>query len=125
MIKIEVQGSFLFEAGKVFFSWEDKTIAFSDITTIEQLRAVLIAIAQHSAQKSMEQILKTASANTSATVSKTDAFTRAKEQMDQALADSERSFREHQRRTSEALKQAEKDFEASTAVNPVTGRSAD
>jgi len=117
--KIEVPGTFLFENGKVSFAFADKTVAFSDIASMDQFRAVLVAIAQHSTQKSIEQILH---AGQPAPTSKQDAFTRAKEQMDRALSDSERSFREHQRKTEEALKQAEKDFEVATSTSVNTGR---
>ena len=57
MTKIEVPGTFLFENGKVSFAFADKTVAFSDIASMDQFRAVLVAIAQHSTQKSIEQIL--------------------------------------------------------------------
>jgi DNA-binding protein H-NS len=131
MTRIEVPGTFVFsQDGKSAFEFADKQIDFDQIATVDQLRAVLVAIAQCSTQAAIEAIVKhppgvrqRASGQAEAGNqgrNPANAFQKAKEQMESALASSERSFREHQRKTAESLKQAEKDYEAATsnAINP-------
>jgi len=112
MTKIEVPGTFIFVDGEVDFTFGKKSITFSRITTVEELRAVLVAIVHYGTQSSIERIQKGESASHPAP----PAVTRAAQGLDTVLRNSERSFRQHVANTEEALKRAEKDYEAATAI---------
>ena len=58
MAKIEVTGTFVFGEGTAEFTFADKTIEFHRITSMEELRGCLVLIAQTSAQRSVESILR-------------------------------------------------------------------
>jgi hypothetical protein len=125
--RIEAPGTFVFQAdGKATFLFANKEVDFSSITTTDQLKAVLVAIAQHVTQLAFEAILKPPNAAQEAGQrgSPADAFRRAQEQMQSVLAQSEHAFTEHQRKTAEALQQAQKDYEAATAnISHIAGRT--
>lgn len=103
---MEVAGKFIFDEGSVKFQFGGMSVSFSEINSIEDLRGVLLGIAGHQlfAQKAEPQ----------APVQ--GPMEKAKQAMDDVLAKSERTFREYQRKTAEALKQAEKDYEAATVL---------
>lgn len=112
MIKIEVPGTFIFVDGEVDFTFGNKSITFSRITTMEELRAVLVAIVHYGTQSSIERIQK-GETNANPT---SPAASRVAQGLDTVIRNSERSFRQHVANTEEALKQAEKDYEAATAI---------
>lgn len=117
---ITVNGNFIFSEGKVSFQFLDKTVAFSDITTLDELRSVLIGIASHSTQASLDNIWRAATreaGSSQATPQQAAAnFDTVKKQFDNVIKESERSFRDYQVQTQEALKKAEKDYEAATSL---------
>lgn len=113
MTKIEVPGTFIFENGGVDFHFGEKIITFSRITTIEELRAVLVAIVHYGTQSSIESIQK---GETNVASPAPAAVSRVAQGLDTVLKNSELAFRRHVANTQEALRKAEKDYEAATAT---------
>lgn len=112
MAKIEVPGTFVFENGQAEFVFGSKAITFSRITTIEELRAVLVAIIHYGTQSSIEAIQRPE--DSTGEVSSPVA-SRAMAGIDAVLANSERSFRQHVHNTEAQLRQAQKEYEAATS----------
>jgi hypothetical protein len=112
MTKIEVPGTFIFESGEADFAFGEKTITFSRITSVEELRAVLVAIVHYGTQASIESIQKGETSDRAVPPT----VARVAQGLDSVIKNSEHSFRQHVRNTEEALRRAEKDYEAATAI---------
>ena len=117
MTRIEVPGHFAFDSsGTVEFTYGETTFDFHRITTIDELRAVLVLIAQSSAQQSIDSILTPDVSEGSPG----DVFARASDEIESVLEKSGRSFREHVKKTEDDLQRAQDNYEAATST-PATG----
>ena len=123
MTTIEVNGTFIFTNGKVTFVFDEKSVVFNEISNIDELKAVLIGIASHGTQASLQSILGAAAPGPVAqgpvapeTVA-SDPLEAARQRIEQVLGDSERAFRDHTLKTQEALRKAEETYAAATSTD--------
>lgn len=121
MSRIEVPGAFVFENGTATFKFKEQAYSFNKITTMDQMRAVLVAIAQYGAQASVEEVLHGPAKESDTDRQSQDksapdvVLSNATDKVNEVLSKAEYSFQVHQQRTADALAQAEKDYETATA----------
>lgn len=120
MPAIEVSGKWSFDSDSISFVFQDgQAIEFGGITDMKTFRAALVAVAKVGSDIYLKSILGDEHPQTPRTASKEDepqnTTSRVQSQFNSVLERAEASFRDQQKRTEEALKRAQDDYEAATS----------
>lgn len=116
MGRIEIDGKWVFDRDSIEFHFADseKVLDFGAVDSMEKYRAALIGVISEGTKLHMEQLLSKSQPDQSSQP-KSGVGEMASRRVDNVLERTEQDFREHQRRTSEALEKAKEDYEAATS----------